>query len=81
MILIEPKTKCEVDAIKECIDLLHNGYFIMFSAGESGSMYYKFRHSRNGRILSVKIYFDHYEIWEGSKALKCVEYPEELVSD
>lgn len=76
MQLIMPKTKCEVDAIKEVIDLLHNGYTDMFSCGYFNGIIYKLRHRKNGRILTVKIMPQYYEIKEKGEVIKRVPYPE-----
>lgn len=81
MIIINPKTKAEVDAIKECIDLLHNGYFILFSCGERGDAFIRLRHSKNGRMLTFRIRLDGYTISENGKVIKEVNMSDRLVSD
>lgn len=81
MELVSPKYKGEVEGIKECVDLLHNGYTILFSSGSVGSMYYKLRHQSNGRTLSMVISKDGYTIKEGLRLVKKRTVPVALVSD
>lgn len=81
MELVSPKYKGEVEGIKECIDLLHNGYTILFSSGSVGSMYYKLRHHSNGRTLTMVISKDGYTIKEGLRLVKKRTMPVALVSD
>lgn len=81
MELIKAKTKAEVEALKECFDLIHNGYFILWSAGKQGDMWMKFKHSRNGNILSINVRYDGYDICKMGKKIKSVSMPVELISN
>lgn len=81
MMFEHPKNKCEVDAISECVDLLHNGYFLLFYTSVFKVKVYKFRHKKNGRTLTVRIYRNRYEICEDEKVLKAVGYIDRVISD
>lgn len=81
MELVKAKYKGEVEGIKECIDLLHNGYFILFSSGADNDMYYKLRHRSNGRMLSMRINKHGYTIKEGLRLVKKRIVPVALISD
>lgn len=81
MIILNPKTKGEVYGIREVVDLLHNGYFIMWSSGEQGNMRYHLKHHRNGRILTAVIQDTRFLLREGTRVLKDVPLAAQLISD
>ena len=66
--------KCLVDAQKECIDLLNNGYIRLFTTVMNDGIFSKYRHRENGRTLSVRIYRDYWELKENGKLLKSIDY-------
>lgn len=81
MILINPTTKGEVYGIREVVDLMHNGYYILWSSGTEGNMSYRLRHPKNGRILTAHVRYDRFTLREGYKVLKDVILPLEVISD
>lgn len=81
MEIIQAKTKAEIEGIKEVLDFIDNGYMLLFSGGESGHMFLKLKHYRNGRIISVKITYTYYQISSRGKILKTKFVPYQLISD
>ena len=65
-------TQTQVDALRECTDLVLNGYNEMFHVKTARWWYFKYRHANNGRILVVEWKPDRYQIKERSLILKSV---------
>ena len=74
-------SKVEVEAFKECLDLCHNGYVLLFGARDGDNSWLKLRHRSNGRTLMVRINHDRYSIREGARLVKQRIMPPSLVSD
>lgn len=74
MKLIKATTKCEVDAVRDCIDLIDNGYIVLFSCSVPNGTFIRLRHRKSARILSLLIYPQRYLLRENGKVLKEVFY-------
>lgn len=46
-------SKSKVDALRECVDLIHNGYLKVFLHDINGKIVCKMKHQRNGRTLTI----------------------------
>lgn len=70
--MIKVETLTQVGMLQECSDLIDNGYVMVHRHIEKEWWYFKYRHSKNGRTLSLQWRPDFYVIKEGSKILKQV---------
>lgn len=68
--MIEVDTLIQVGMLKECSDLIDNGYLMVFRHIEKEWWFFKMRHTKNGRTLLLEWRPDKYVIKEGSKILK-----------
>lgn len=67
-------TRCQVGALLECFDFLHNGYepFIDYSSNDVWVIL--LRHRRTNKRLSVQIYHTFYNIRRGGELIKSVAF-------
>lgn len=74
-------TKCQVGALRECVDLEVNGYRLVFRSFMPSLWYWRFVHNRNGRRLTVKWSPDEFTVSEGGKVLKHIDSKLNVISD
>lgn len=65
-----PRTKIQVNALNECVDLTLNGYFIMFSASNYLPWCIKLHNFKNMRTLVIWIGETYWMLCEREKILK-----------
>lgn len=68
----------QVGALKECIDLCRNKYFVRVQHFCPTFWYMRLKHYHNGRELVIWWQRGFYQIKEDSKLLKQQDYPEEI---
>lgn len=66
------KTRVQVDALRECIDLVRNGYIQKFAVYQPSWWFIKYRHMVNGRTLYVEWKPDRFCLKEDGLILKSV---------
>lgn len=63
-----------VDALRECVDLCKNGYFIVLQSVNSGLWLVKLKHSSNGNIIIIKAYDESFTMQKNGKTIKHERY-------
>lgn len=77
---VKPCFPSQVDALQECIDLVKNGYMQRVASLQPSMWYVKYYHCRNGNTIIVKWVPGCMTIGKNGKVVKCVQYPDELIS-
>lgn len=67
-------TRCQVGALLECFDFLHNGYEPIIDYSGQDSWVILLRHRRTSKRLSVHIYQNLYVIRRGGEVVKAVTF-------
>lgn len=62
--------RTQVEALRECFDLLQNGYLKIVEWYGDVSWYIKLKHSKNGNVCEVKWKPNHYTISINGKVVK-----------
>lgn len=65
-------TSLQVDALRECIDFTHNGYYILIFYVSSDKMFIKMRHLKHDRWLKMYVYPWTYSIYKNGVLVKSV---------
>lgn len=65
-------TSLQVDALRECIDFTHNGYYILIFYVASDYMFIKMRHLKHERWLKMYVYPWRYDIYKNGVLVKSV---------
>ena len=63
-----------VDALRECVDLCKNGYFIVLQSVNSDLWFVKLKHSCNGNVIIIKAYEESFTIQKNGKTIKHESY-------
>ena len=65
-------TSLQVDALRECIDFTHNGYYILIFYVASDYMFIKMRHLKHERWLKMYVHLWRYDIYKNGVLVKSV---------
>lgn len=65
-------TSLQVDALRECIDFTHNGYYILIFYVSSDKMFIKMRHLMHDRWLKMYVHEWSYDIYKNGILVKSV---------
>lgn len=68
----EGLTRVQVEAFKECFDLIRNGYREILAYSDSYFWYIKLRHERNKSRIEIHIQDFSYQITKDGKSIKSV---------
>lgn len=60
----------EVEALRECLDFIRNGYVDVFSSSDKDWSLWKLRHAYNGNILIIHATHNYYNIWKNGEQVK-----------
>lgn len=66
--------KAKVDALRECIDLCANGYFIKTKFISEDILFIKLRHWKNRRTLCIRSSDNMFVITEDGNQIKRIDY-------
>lgn len=70
---IIPKSKTQVDALIECIDLTKNGYNLLFVHQDNRTISVKLKHANNGNVIFVISTHHTYAIYKNRVLVKSVD--------
>lgn len=70
MLQYDALNSVEIQALRECLDFISNGYRVMFSYTDSEVTYVKLRHVHSSRIISMTIRDNGYSIQDRKGLLK-----------
>lgn len=60
----------EVEALRECLDFIRNGYVDVFSSSNEQWSLWKLRHAYNGNTLVILATHDYYDIKKNGEHVK-----------
>lgn len=60
----------EVEALRECLDFIRNGYVDVFSSSNNDWSLWKLRHTYNGNTLVILATHDYYDIKKNGEQVK-----------
>ena len=63
-------SRSEVEALKECLDFIRNGYVDVFSSSNGDWSMWKLRHTANGNTLVIWACHDYYDIKKNGEHVK-----------
>lgn len=67
-------TRCEVEALLECFDFLHNGYEPIIDYSSNDVWVILLRHRKTSKRLCVQIYHNFYNIRRNGELIKSVAF-------